>query len=45
VARKNVQAREFWRKTIQNAGRAADVRELDINSAEWNGPIFRFEWR
>jgi predicted acetyltransferase len=45
VARKNVQARDFWRKTIQNAGRAADVRELDVHSAEWNGPIFRFEWR
>jgi predicted acetyltransferase len=45
VARKNVRAREFWRKTIQNAGRAADVRELDVNSAQWNGPIFRFEWR
>ena len=45
VARKNVRAREFWRKTIQNAGKAADVRELDVNSAQWNGPIFRFEWR
>jgi predicted acetyltransferase len=45
VARKNVQAREFWRKTIQNAGKAADVRELDVNSAQWDGPIFRFEWR
>jgi predicted acetyltransferase len=45
VARKNVQAREFWRKTIQNADHAADVRELDVHSAEWNGPIFRFEWR
>jgi predicted acetyltransferase len=44
VARKNVQAREFWRKTIRNAGQAADVRELDANSAQWNGPIFRFEW-
>jgi predicted acetyltransferase len=45
VGRKNVQAREFWRKTIQNAGRAADVQELDVHSAEWNGPILRFEWR
>ncbi len=45
VARKNVQAREFWRKTIHNAGKAADVHELDVNSALWNGPIFRFEWR
>ena len=45
VARNNVQAREFWRKTIQNANSAADVCELDVNSAKWNGPIFRFEWR
>lgn len=45
VARKNVKAREFWLKTIQKAGRAADFRELDVHSAEWNGPIFRFEWR
>jgi predicted acetyltransferase len=45
VARKNVRAREFWRKTIQNAGKAEDVHELDVNSAQWNGPIFRFEWR
>jgi predicted acetyltransferase len=45
VARNNVHAREFWRKTIHNASGAADVRELDVHSAEWNGPIFRFEWR
>jgi predicted acetyltransferase len=45
VARKNVQAQEFWRKTLQNARGAADVRELDVHSAEWNGPIFRLEWR
>lgn len=45
VARRNVQAWEFWRNTIQNAGRAADVEELDVHSAQWNGPIFRFEWR
>jgi predicted acetyltransferase len=45
VARKNVQAREFWHKTIQNADHATEVRELDVHSPEWNGPIFRFEWR
>ena len=45
VARKNVQAQEFWRKTLQNARGAADVRELDVDSAEWNGPIFRLQWR
>jgi predicted acetyltransferase len=45
VARKNVQAREFWRKTIQNAGNASEIREFDLQNAQWNGPIFRFEWR
>ena len=45
VARKNVRAREFWRKTIQEGGKASDIRELDLQSARWNGPIFRFEWR
>jgi predicted acetyltransferase len=44
VARKNVPAREFWRKTIQKAGKASHVRELDLRCAEWNGPIFRFDW-
>src|ERR1700730_12894339 len=29
VARKNVPALEFWRKTIQKAGKASHVRELD----------------
>jgi predicted acetyltransferase len=45
VARKNVPAQEFWRDTIQNAGKASHIRELDLCRAEWNGPIFRFEWR
>ena len=44
VARKNVQAREFWRKTIQNAGNASAIREFELQNAQWNGPIFRFEW-
>jgi predicted acetyltransferase len=45
VARKNVRAREFWRRTIQEAGNASDIRELDLQNERWNGPIFRFEWR
>jgi predicted acetyltransferase len=44
VTRKNVQAREFWRKTIENSGRASDVRKIDMHCEKWNGPIFRFEW-
>jgi hypothetical protein len=39
-----VQARGFWRKTIQNAGKASRIRELDLRCAEWDGPIFRFDW-
>lgn len=45
VARNNVHARDFWRKTIQNADNASDIRELDVQSAQWNGPIFRFASR
>jgi predicted acetyltransferase len=44
VARKNLQAREFWRKTIQNLHKASDLRETDSQTEKWNGPIFRFEW-
>ena len=44
VARKNVPALEFWRKTIQTAGKASNVRELDLRCAEWNGPVFQFDW-
>jgi predicted acetyltransferase len=45
VTRKNVQAREFWRNTIQNAGNALNLREMDLQDEKWNGPLFRFDWR
>jgi predicted acetyltransferase len=45
VARKNLQAQEFWRNTIQNAGRASNIREMDLQGDTWNGPIFRFDWQ
>ena len=38
VARKNVAALRFWRRAAPHAA------ELDLSSAEWNGPILRFEW-
>jgi predicted acetyltransferase len=44
VARKNIHAREFWRKTIAGAAQARNIQELDLDNAAWNGPIFRFEW-
>jgi predicted acetyltransferase len=44
VARKNLQAHKFWRNTIQNARGASNIREMDLQSEIWNGPIFRFDW-
>lgn len=45
VARKNTRAREFWRKAMLRSGKAANIEELDLQNAQWNGPIFRFDWR
>jgi predicted acetyltransferase len=44
VARKNLDAREFWRKTIWGAPRATNIQELDLSTDQWNGPVLRFEW-
>jgi predicted acetyltransferase len=44
VARKNAQAYKFWRKTIHAAGKASDIREMDLHGEKWNGPVFRFAW-
>jgi predicted acetyltransferase len=45
VARKNKPAHEFWRRIIAGATQAGCVRELDVQTETWDGPIFRFEWR
>lgn len=45
VARNNRAAYEFWRRIIAGAAQAASVHEFDSQSEQWNGPIFRFEWR
>jgi predicted acetyltransferase len=39
VARRNVQALPFWRRI---AAQNAEVEELDLDTAAWNGPILRF---
>ena len=44
VARKNVRALAFWRRTILESGRAGDVSEADVSDTHWNGPILRFSW-
>jgi predicted acetyltransferase len=44
VARKNLDAQEFWRKSIRGAPRATNVQELDLSTDQWNGPVLRFEW-
>jgi predicted acetyltransferase len=45
VARKNVQALSFWRRTIGGTLKVFGAHELDIQNEHWNGPILRFEWR
>jgi predicted acetyltransferase len=45
VARKNVRALEFWRRTISGLTAAADIQEFDLDNQNWNGRVFRFEWR
>ena len=44
VARKNTRALEFWRRTIRSSRNASGIQELDLQNAQWNGPILRFEW-
>jgi predicted acetyltransferase len=45
IARKNVAAGAFWRRTVQAAPPASNLQELDLDDAGWNGPILRFDYR
>lgn len=42
VARKNVRALAFWRRTVNSFPNVADISEIDLKSDEWNGPIVHF---
>ena len=42
VARKNVAALAFWRRAVAGA---TGVTELDVRTADWDGPVLRFTWR
>ncbi|HMN44041.1 MAG TPA: GNAT family N-acetyltransferase [Povalibacter sp.] len=45
VARRNLAALAFWRKTIAACPQVFDLGEHDINDAHWNGPVIRFQTR
>lgn len=42
VARKNIPAYRFWRKTITSLAIASNMQEIDAHDESWNGPIIRF---
>ncbi len=42
VARKNLGALAFWRQAIGGHPRVRDVKVVDLTTAAWNGPLFRF---
>jgi predicted acetyltransferase len=44
VTRKNARALAFWRKTINSSRNASDIQETDLQNAQWNGSILRFDW-
>jgi predicted acetyltransferase len=44
VARKNVAALSFWRRTIGGTAKVKGVHEIDVSNEHWNGPILRFDW-
>lgn len=43
VARKNLKAQAFWRTTIREYAAASEIREIDIQNARWDGPVFQFK--
>lgn len=42
VARRNIAALGFWRKAIATCPVAGGIEELDVQDANWNGPVIRF---
>jgi predicted acetyltransferase len=45
VARRNVGALTFWRNAVSRHPDVVDIETLDLNNAEWNGPVIRFRIR
>jgi predicted acetyltransferase len=42
VIRKNVAAQAFWRRAVSTCAAAREVTELDLDDANWKGPVLRF---
>jgi predicted acetyltransferase len=42
VIRRNQGAHAFWGRAIRGCPGACDIEEMDLSTASWNGPIFRF---
>ncbi len=42
VARRNVDALRFWQNAVDRYPAVEEVETLDLDSAEWNGPVIRF---
>ena len=42
VARSNVSALAFWRRTIGSFAKVGDLIEDDVQTPDWNGPLLRF---
>lgn len=42
VARRNTAALRFWRRAVAATPGAADIREIDVQTTEWDGPIILF---
>jgi len=44
VADSNHAAKQFWKRVIESSREAKDVREIDVRTKHWTGPVFRFVW-
>jgi predicted acetyltransferase len=42
VARRNIRALAFWRRTISAWPGVSGLEETDLQNTSWNGPVFRF---
>jgi len=42
VARKNSAALRFWRRAVAATPGATEIREIDVRTPEWDGPIILF---
>ena len=44
VMSRNQAARKFWKSVIETSSEATNVRDIEVQTDRWTGPVFRFEW-